>query len=331
MVKVAMLSRWHVHANDYAREALEHNDVEITAVWDEDVKRGQDWADELNVPFYADLDKLLAQDEIEGVIVDTPTVMHRDVIMAAVEANKHVFSEKVLALTTAECEEIVDAVEGQGVSLMLSLPRLNDPTYLYAEEALNQGLLGSLTSIRCRLEHGGAVSTEANPNGWLPEHFFNKDQCGGGALIDLGAHPIYLTNRLAGEVESVMCEMGSFTGKEVDDHATVITRHKSGVIGVIEAGFVAGGSPFILELHGTKGSILIEEQNLRIRSSELEHEGWQTPKLPEKESSAMQQWVNEIVHKQTPRITKDDMIQLTRLNEAAKKSSEEGTRVLLTK
>lgn len=39
MVKVAMLSRWHVHANDYAREALEHNDVEITAVWDEDVKK----------------------------------------------------------------------------------------------------------------------------------------------------------------------------------------------------------------------------------------------------------------------------------------------------
>ncbi|MEN0642939.1 Gfo/Idh/MocA family oxidoreductase [Alkalicoccobacillus gibsonii] len=331
MVKVAMLSRWHVHANDYAREALENNDVEITAVWDEDAKRGQDWADELNVPFVADLDELLAKDEIEGVIVDTPTNMHRDVIIAAVKANKHVFSEKVLALTTAECEEILEAVERQGVSLMLSLPRLNDPTYLYAEEALKQGLLGSLTSIRCRLEHGGAVATEANPNGWLPEHFYHKEQCGGGALIDLGAHPIYLTNRLAGEVESVMCEMGSFTGKEVDDHASVITRHKSGAIGVIEAGFVASGSPFILELHGTKGSILIEEHALRIRSSELEDGGWQTPQLPQKESSAMQQWVSEILHNQTPRITGDDMIQLTRLNEAAKKSAENGTRVLLTK
>lgn len=331
MVNVALLSRWHVHANDYAREALEHNNLNITAIWDEDAVRGHNWAEELNVPFFTDLDKLLAQDDIEAVIVDTPTNMHRDVMIAAARAKKHIFSEKVLAFTAAECEEILEVVEREDVSLMLSLPRLNDPTYLYAQEALNQGLLGSLTSIRCRLEHGGAVATEANPNGWLPKHFFNKEQCGGGALIDLGAHPIYLTNRLAGEVESVLCEMGSFTGKGVDDHTSVITRHTSGVIGVIEAGFVAGGSPFILELHGTKGSIIVEEHDLRIRSSELADGTWQTPTLPQKESSAMQQWVNEILYQHTPRITKNDMIQLTKVNEAAKKSAEEGIRVSITK
>ncbi|MDQ0205347.1 Gfo/Idh/MocA family protein [Alkalicoccobacillus murimartini] len=329
MVKVALLSKWHVHAKDYAREASEHHDIEIVAVWDEDTTRGQDWAEELQVEFESNLRVLLEREDLDGVIVDTPTNQHKEVIIAAAQAGKHIFTEKVLAFTASECEEIFDAIRENEVSLMLSLPRLNDPTYLYSQNALEEGLLGDLTSIRCRLEHGGAVSTDQHPSGWLPEHFYLKEQCGGGALIDLGAHPIYLTNRLAGEVESVMCEMGQFTGREVDDHATVITRHQSGVIGVIEAGFVASGSPFILELHGTKGSIIVEDRSLKIRSIEMGDGEWQSPKLPEKEESAMQQWVNDILHKQKPRITQKDMIDLTRINEAAKQSAEQGKRVSL--
>ncbi|TSB45758.1 Gfo/Idh/MocA family protein [Alkalicoccobacillus porphyridii] len=329
MIKVAMLSRWHVHANDYAREANANKDIEIVAVWDEDAKRGQDWAEELGADFESDLDALLAREDIDGVIVDTPTNLHEKVIIAAAQAGKHIFTEKVLAITDEGVQDILNAVKDNKVSLMLSLPRLNDPSYLYAQKALDDGLLGELTSIRCRLEHGGGVPTDSSPNGWLPEHFYNADQCGGGALIDLGAHPIYLTNRLAGDVESVLCEMGYFIGREVDDHTTVITRHKSGAMGVIEAGFVANGSPFILELHGTKGSILVEERDLKIRSSELGDGNWQTPELPEQESSAMQQWVNEILHKQEPRITQKDMVELTRINVAAKKSAEEGKRVSL--
>ena len=324
-----MLSRWHVHANDYAKEAIENKDIEIVAVWDEDSSRGQNWAEELQVDFESDLTTLLAREDIEAVIVDTPTNLHREVIVAAAQARKHIFTEKVLAFTASECEEIFKEVKSNEVSLMLSLPRLNDPTYLYSQKALDDGLLGELTSIRCRLEHGGAVPSDANPNGWLPEHFYHAEQCGGGALIDLGAHPIYLTNRLAGDVEAVLCEMGRYTGREVDDHTTVITRHQSGVIGVIEAGFVANGSPFILELHGTKGSILVEDRTLKIRSIELGDGEWQTPELPEQAESAMQQWLNEILHNQTPRITQKDMLDLTRINEAAKESSEQGKRISL--
>jgi hypothetical protein len=54
MIKVAMLSRWHVHANDYAKQAKEHPDLEISMVWDELPERGAAWAQELSVPFEAD-------------------------------------------------------------------------------------------------------------------------------------------------------------------------------------------------------------------------------------------------------------------------------------
>src|SRR4029077_14726231 len=116
---------WHVHAKDYAAEAQAHPDVEIVAAWDEDPSRGEAAAADLGVPFHTDLAELLARPDVDGVIVTTRTTAHRDVIIAAAEAGKHVYTEKVLALTPAEAREIVDTVQRQGVRLVVSLPRLS--------------------------------------------------------------------------------------------------------------------------------------------------------------------------------------------------------------
>jgi predicted dehydrogenase len=81
MIRVAMLSYWHVHAWDYTRQAQSHPDVTIGAVWDELPERGRAAAEQLGVPFYESLDDLLALPEIDAVIVDAPTSMHRDVMV----------------------------------------------------------------------------------------------------------------------------------------------------------------------------------------------------------------------------------------------------------
>jgi len=105
MIRVAMLSYWHVHAWDYTRQAQSHPDVTIGAVWDELPERGRAAAEQLGVPFYESLDDLLALPEIDAVIVDAPTSMHRDVMVAAARAGKHIFTEKVLAPTLAEAHQ----------------------------------------------------------------------------------------------------------------------------------------------------------------------------------------------------------------------------------
>jgi 1,5-anhydro-D-fructose reductase (1,5-anhydro-D-mannitol-forming) len=95
--RVAVLSFWHVHAKDYALEAEEHPGTEITAVWDENGERGRVEASERGVPFHDDLEGLLSREDVDGVVVTTPTVAHREVIPAAARAGKHVFAEKVIA------------------------------------------------------------------------------------------------------------------------------------------------------------------------------------------------------------------------------------------
>lgn len=327
MINVAMLSKWHVHAEDYAKQAEANEDLSIKLVWDEDSERGQKWAEKLGVPFEGDLEKVLANPEIDAVIVDTPTHLHKEVILKAAKHKKHIFTEKVLAFTVAECEEIFAAVKENNCELMVSLPRLTENYYLYAQQVVDQELLGQITTLRCRLAHNGAVSSEAHPNGWLPVHFFNKEQCGGGALIDLGAHPIYLTNRLGGPVQAVNARLQQTNGLDVDDNAVVLVDYQSGALGIIEAGFLSGGSPFQLQVYGTEGTLLIEDNTLRIQAKKL-GQGWQTPEeLPAALPMPMKQWVHLILGATAPSITEEDVRNLTLINEAAKRSHEENRRV----
>src|SRR3954451_22759812 len=185
MIRVAILGFWHVHAADYAAEARAHPGIEIVAAWDDDTARGRARSAELGVLFHEDLAELLARSDVNGVIVTTPTRLHPEVITAAAKAGKHVFTEKVLALTPADAHRIVDTVNASGVKLTVSMPRLAHGYTIAIREVLASRRLGYVTQVRCRFAHDGALG-----NAWLPAQFFDPDEAGGGALVDLGCHPL---------------------------------------------------------------------------------------------------------------------------------------------
>ncbi|GER87631.1 dehydrogenase [Dictyobacter vulcani] len=335
MIRVAMLSFWHVHARDYKRQALEHPDTQIVAAWDEEPDRGRQQAQELGVPFYENLAELLAQDDIDAVIVDTPTNMHRDVMIAAAQAGKHIFTEKVIATTLHECNEIIAAVEQAGVKLTVSLPRMNAGYTQAIRSVMQQQQLGQATEVRVRLSHNGAVPTSENTQGWLPAHFFNAEQCGGGAMIDLGCHPMYLTRLFLGMPESVSASYGYVTGREVEDNAVVTLRYPNGAVGIVEAGFVNRFSPFSIEAHGTEGSLFFGTpvDTLLIRSTRSGTPGgdkWHTvATLPEDLPGAFQQWVGHIQQGTTATENIQTAIELTVLMEAANLSAHSNQAVQL--
>jgi 1,5-anhydro-D-fructose reductase (1,5-anhydro-D-mannitol-forming) len=249
--RVAVLGFWHVHAPDYAREVREHPDTEQVAAWDPESPRGTAGAAELGVEFVADLDRLLARDDIDAVTITTATDQHRDVILAAVRAGKHVFTEKLLAPTVAECEELVDAAREHDVALVVSLPHLATSTTRTIRRLLEDGKLGRVTYARVRMAHNGWIA------GWLPERFADPKAAIGGALTDLGCHPIYLLQHLLGpRPASVSATYTSVTGKPVEDNASVALGYADGAIGVAEASFVTTPGSFAVEVRGTAGSLL---------------------------------------------------------------------------
>lgn len=327
-IRIGKISYWHVHAWDYTKQAQAHPDTEIAGVWDENPQRGREAAEKQGVPFYASLDELL-HSGIDGVIVDAPTSMHRDVMVAAARAGKHIFTEKVVAPTLKEVNEILAEVEKSGVKLTVSLPRLNDNYTLAIRDILAQGLLGRVTLVRVRLSHNGATAN------WLPAHFFNKQETLGGALIDLGCHPMYLTRLFLGEeAVSVSAEYGYVTGKEVEDNAVATLSTRSGAIGIAEAGFVNSFSPFTVEVHGTDGTLLYgtPESKLLLRTKlkgEEYAKEWHEIELPAKRESAFEQWVGHI---QNGTVAEENIalaVELTKLMEASNLSAAERRAVRL--
>ena len=323
MIRIAMLGFWHVHAKDYAAEAQSHPDATLVAAWDEDPARGEDGAGNLGIPFHSDLDELLARDDVDGVIVTTRTSAHPEVMLAAAQAGKHIFTEKVVALAPADARRIVDAAERAGVTLTVSLPRLTHGYTLAIREILGSGSLGTVTQVRVRLAHDGAVGRQ-----WLPARFFDPDDAGGGALVDLGCHPLYLTRLfLGGMPESVAAEYGRVTGRAVDDNAVAILRHASGALGIAETSFVNPASPFTIEIHGTTGSLLYgtPEPRLMVRLASGRKEGeWNEIPVPHDGPTPFEQWLGHIADGTQATENVDLALDLTTLVDAADRSARSG-------
>ncbi|HEY5981210.1 MAG TPA: Gfo/Idh/MocA family oxidoreductase [Microlunatus sp.] len=317
-LRVAVIGAWHVHAGDYARRAQVHPATELIAVWDDDAERGPALAAELGVPFTADLAELLARDDLDAVTITTSTAAHREVIGQVIAAGKHVFTEKLLAATVAEADGILVAARDAGVQVVVSLPRLYHGSTTAITDLLDAGMLGRLTYARVRLSHDGATT------GWLPERFFDARDAIGGALTDLGCHPVYLVQRiLGGAPQSVSATYRSLTGRAVDDHAVVTVGYHDGAIGVIEAGFVSA-NPFSIEVFGTEGSLLFSDATGELLLSDAKGQHWHPVAIPADPPDAYDRWVRAIAAGVEDRDNADRAVELTRLVVAANESARTG-------
>ena len=289
MLRVAMLSKWHVHAEGYARELVETGKVKITAVWDEKPERGEEWAGRLGADFEPDLDKLLARDDVDAVCCDTPTTMHTDVLIRAAKAGKHIFTEKTLACTVEECRQIAKAVEENGVTFVISFPHKAWPVVKFAKEHIENGDFGRVTNVRIRNAHNGVSGK------WLPEYWFVKDDCAGGAMMDLGCHPMYLLSYLCGKPKKITGISNILFGTAVDENAISVIEFENGIIGVSETSFVAFSSPYTIEVHGTEGILLWQGGEIKYKTTETAklNKGFISPdNLPKEDEKPINRFVD---------------------------------------
>lgn len=257
-MKVAVFGVWHVHAADYTKKALELG--EVIGFYEKNDALAQAYAAKFGIPRFESAEALLAS-EAEGVIVCSASCDHANDIIRIANAGKKIFTEKVLALTDADCERIEAALEKNGVPLTISLFQKYLGTRMAVKETVDSGELGKINYLRFRNCHSGSIGD------WLPPHFYSREECGGGAMIDLGAHGMYLTEWILGmplEAKStftVSCEKESVLLKNkdrVEDNAVTVMRFADGAIAVNETGFVSGFRPVIFEVHGEDGYVRMQ-------------------------------------------------------------------------
>ena len=216
-------------AGEHIRGYRAHADrIVVAAVADLDAGTAARRAAELGAAPFSDVHALLAGAEVDAIDVCLPHHLHRDAIVAAARAGKHVLCEKPLCLTAAEAAEVRGAVAEAGITLMCAHNQLFLPAVAAAKALLAGGALGTVYEVR---------TTDSFHNDFDPDSMgwrASAATSGGGELIDTGYHPSYLMLHLAGgsPVEAAaMLSTHRLRFMEGEDSAQVLVRFDNGVVG----------------------------------------------------------------------------------------------------
>ena len=238
--------------------------VGVASVPIEDAKEGVEYA---GFEFATDNWKdLIKRDDIDIIEVCTPNYLHKEVIIEALKAGKHVNCEKPLAMNLIEAKEILNMANSHPELIsQVTFEYRYQPAMMRAKKLIEEGFLGRVYSARIVYLHSGN-SDPNRPLYWK----IQKKFCGGGALYDLSSHVIDLTRFLLGDFKRVFSRLeilvkkrpiagkpGKFGEVDVEDLALIMFEMENGAIGTIEGSKVATGAndEYRIEIHGEKGAI----------------------------------------------------------------------------
>lgn len=226
--------------------------VTLAAVCDPDLPKARALANRFGIPAaYEDDDELLRDERVEGVIICTPSHLHEEHAIRALESGKHVLIEKPLALTAKGAERVIRAAEKAGRALMVALNNRHRPDVLALKPFATGGELGDVFYLR-------AGSLNRKVRVLRPTWRHRKETAGGGALMDLGVQTLDLALWMLDypAVERVLCHLHPGERMEVEDSAALTLKCASGPVISIQVTWSLFDSRdrHYLEMLGTRGS-----------------------------------------------------------------------------
>ncbi|MDZ4656714.1 MAG: Gfo/Idh/MocA family oxidoreductase [Bythopirellula sp.] len=255
IIGTGMISKFH------ARAIADVRGVKLVACYNRTAAKAQTFADEFGCQAYDSLDALLADDKVDAVAITTASGAHLEPAIAAARAAKHVIIEKPLEITLKRCDQIISACEKNGVKLSTVFQSRFHDSSLKLKQAIDTGRFGTLTL------------GDAYVKWWRSQEYYDSGAWrgtwqfdGGGALMNQAIHTVDLLTWLMGPVAKVQAFTATLAHKriEVEDVATATLTFANGALGVIEATTaVYPGYLKRIELHGTQGSAVLEEEDIK--------------------------------------------------------------------
>ncbi len=211
---------------------------------------------------YDKLEAFLADPRIEAVCVTTPSGYHLDSVLAAIGAGKHVLVEKPLEITVERCDEIITAAKHAGVKLSsVFQSRFHDAPRLI-KKAIEGGRFGKIVLADAQIKW---FRTQEYYDSGAWRGTWKVD--GGGVLMNQSIHAIDLLQWFMGPVTEVSAFTSTLAHEriEVEDTGAAVLKFANGALGVIEGSTGAyPGTLKKIEICGSKGSVLLEEESLKV-------------------------------------------------------------------
>jgi len=246
-VGASTIAREHMHA---AVEADPRSSV--TAVMSSSPERAEAFAREHGVPAaHASLEHLLDDPRVDVVYVSTTNERHRDQVLAAAAAGKHVLCEKPLALTLDDARAMRDACAAAGVAMGTNHHLRHAPTHRAMRRLVEAGAIGTPVAARVFT----AVYLPARLQTWR----VHSPEAGGGVALDITVHDTDTLRFLLGEDPRAVTALATNQGMAsagLEDGMMGVMRFASGLLASFHDAFTVRHAGTGLELHGTEGSLI---------------------------------------------------------------------------
>ncbi len=241
-------------ARFYAESLHAHRRIDsIAAIYSRNLENAKRFAEDYDVDFSTDsLEEAVNREGVEVVIISLPNHLHEMAVAACAKAKKHVLCTKPLGRTAEEAKRMLDLVEGAGIFGGYLEDLCYTPKFLKSLERVESGDLGRILWAKSRETHPGPHS----------DWFWDKEQSGGGAIIDLGCHCVQIARNYIGKKVKpleVMCWADTQVHPiAAEDHAIGLVKYANGAIGQFEVSWAfRGGMDLRDEVMGTEGTIWV--------------------------------------------------------------------------
>jgi predicted dehydrogenase len=303
-------------------------EIRLAAACDVDEARAKETAEAAgdDARVFTSVETLLTQADIPAVIVATPNFTHREIVLAALAAGKDVFCEKPMALTVADCDEMIATARQHGRKLMVGQVLRLITVFATVRRLIDEGLIGQPRAIR--ILRAGARS--AGRAGRSRASWRMQRANTGGLLFEVNVHEFDFMRAVMGEAAEVSGTIENFFHPEQDyeDHAIVTVRFQNGGVGVLEASTAHAIGTTEGIITGEKGSILYNwgKNTVAYRLADAGNELIDVPverdagRSVQSELASFARWV---LHDDAPVVTADDGRRAVQLAEAAYRSARE--------
>lgn len=288
-LRVGMISWAHVHAEFRAKALSEIPGARVVAISDDNEERGRITAKRFGVgKFHKDWRDLIADDEVDVVMVHSENSRHVDQVIAAAKAGKHVFCEKPVATRAADAVKMAQAVEAAGIDGTAAFVSRFSKEASRTKAIVDSGVLGDLIHLRGHIGLAGISEIGCPPDmaAWMEDGALG----GGGAWIDEGSHAIDLMRWVAGDISrvSAMAANRAKPKLKVEDIAVAILTFTNGPLGEVGTAWsmaVEIGMRNHLEIYGTDGTLIMRATDPFPRVEVFDRKGapltrgWTTPHI----------------------------------------------------
>lgn len=230
--------------------------AQVTVICNRTPATGRALAATSAADWVADYQTAVTRADVDAVAICTPSGAHGEIAVAAAQAGKHLLVEKPIEVTLPRVDQIIQAAQTAGVVLACVFPLRFAEGVHHAKAALAAGRLGQLTLANVSVKW--YRSQAYYDSGWRGTWALD----GGGALMNQAIHNIDLLQWLVGPVRSVFGQAATLAHQriETEDTASAVLTFQNGALGVIQGATSCWpGDPARVELHGDRGSIVLEE------------------------------------------------------------------------